>query len=185
MIGTRRNFLALSSVVIGGGLSWAQTARAAAFDLAAIPIEFHERAMRAAMAVGRTAYYPFGAVIVRPPFDELLARGANDSRSNPTYHGEIVTMNDYVARHGNQGWGDCVLYTTAEPCPMCMSALTWARIGAVVYATSIATLTSLGLPQIAIPASEVVAAASFHHVALLGGVLARETDAMFAERLRH
>jgi tRNA(Arg) A34 adenosine deaminase TadA len=116
----------------------------------------------------------------------LLAQGANNSRVNPTYHGEIVCMNDYVELHGNQGWDGCVLYTTGEPCPMCMTALIWAGIGGVVYGTSIATLgQKLGLHQIAISASEVVAAASsFRRVALLGGILANETDAIFAQRLK-
>ena len=103
-----------------------KSAHAAAFDFTHIPTSFHEHAMRAAIEVGRLGYYPFGAVIVRPPAAELLAQGANNSSVNPTYHGEIVCMNDYVAQHGNQDWDGCVLYTTGEPCPMCMSALIWA-----------------------------------------------------------
>ena len=155
----------------------------AAFDL--IPIPFHERAMRAAIEIDRSRRYPFGAAIVRPS-EELLARGADNSSVNPTYHGEIVCMNDYVALHGNQDWAECVLYSTAEPCPMCMAALVWAGIGGVVYGTSIATLIQkIGWRQITISASEVVAAAStFRHVALLGGILASKTDAIFAERLK-
>jgi len=170
--------------MLAGGTWRPGPAAAASVDLAAIPMSFHQRAMRAAIEVGKTGFYPFGAVIVRPPSDDLLARGANNGKANPTYHGEIVTIDAYVAQHGNQGWDDCVLYTTGEPCPMCMSALTWAGIGGVVYATSIETLTKLGLNQIGISAAAVVAAAPFHHVALLGDVLAAETDPMFANRVR-
>ena len=156
------------------------------FDLTHIPASFHERAMRAAIEIGWSASYPFGAVIVRPPSEELLARGVNNSTANPTHHGEIVCMNDYVALHGNQDWEGCVLYTTGEPCPMCMAALIWAGIGGVVYGTSIATISQkLGWRQIGISASEVIDAAStFRNVALLGGILASETDAIFAERLK-
>jgi tRNA(Arg) A34 adenosine deaminase TadA len=45
----------------------------------------------------------------------VLAEGVNDSRRNPVLHGEIVCINAYVAAHGNVGWEDAVLYTTAEP----------------------------------------------------------------------
>jgi tRNA(Arg) A34 adenosine deaminase TadA len=183
---TRRAVVALASAAIATRLTGLRLAHAAAIDLTEIPTSFHEHAMRAAIEVGRSGLYPFGAVIVRPPSEELLARGANNSSVNPTYHGEIVCMNNYVALHGNQDWAECVLYSTAEPCPMCMAALVWAGIGGVVYGTSIATLIQkIGWRQITISASEIVAAAStFRHVALLGGILANETDAIFAERLK-
>jgi tRNA(Arg) A34 adenosine deaminase TadA len=72
-----------------------------------------------------------------------------------------------------------VLYTTAEPSAMCMSALVWAGIGGVVFSTSLAGLKRAGIDQIDIPAA-VVAASPFWHGELLGGVLARETDVLFA-----
>jgi tRNA(Arg) A34 adenosine deaminase TadA len=186
MFTTRRAVVALASAAIATPMAGLKLAHAAAVDLTDIPRSFHERAMRAAIEIGWSGRYPFGAVIVRPPSEALLARGANNSGVNPTYHGEIVCMNNYVALHGNQGWDECVLYTTGEPCPMCMAALIWAGIGGVVYGTSIATISQkLGWRQITIPASEVIAAAStFRHVALLGGILANETDAIFAERLK-
>lgn len=101
---------------------------------------------------------------------------------NPVLHGEIVCINAYVAAHGNVGWDGAVLYTTAEPCPMCMSALIWARIGGVVYASPLATVTrwSGGKPGIAIEARQVVAAAPAFRGGLLGGVLQTEADALFA-----
>ena len=186
MFTTRRAVVASASAAIATRVTGLELAHAAAIDLTHIPTSFHEQAMGAAIKIGQLGYCPFGAVIVRPPAQELLARGADNSRLNPTYHGEIVCMNDYVAHHGNQDWDRCVLYTTGEPCPMCMAALIWAGIGGVIYGTSIATLTKkIGWRQITISASEVVAAAStFRHVALLGGILANETDAIFAERLK-
>jgi tRNA(Arg) A34 adenosine deaminase TadA len=120
--------------------------------------------------------------MVRGANGSLLAEGVNDSRRNPVLHGEIVCINAYVAAHGNVGWEDAVLYTTAEPCPMCMSALIWARIGGVVYASPLATVTrwSGGKPGIAIEARQVAAAAPAFRGGLLGGVLQTETDALFA-----
>jgi tRNA(adenine34) deaminase len=154
-------------------------------DLDAIPLAEHERFMRLAIAQGRrNPAFPFGAVIVRAADLAVMAEGVNDSGQHPVLHGEIAAMNDYVRRHGNQGWGGTVLYTTAEPCPMCKGAIIWSGIGGVVYGTSIATLKQVGFDQIDIPSEAVAAAAPFWNGGRLGGVLAVETDRLFAERER-
>jgi tRNA(adenine34) deaminase len=145
----------------------------------------HEQAMRQAIEEARrNPVYPFGAVIVRADTGEVLARGVNNSRENPILHGEIACMNDYVRLNGNKGWGQAVLYTTGEPCSMCMSALVWAGIGGVVFASSIDGIRRAGIEQIDITARAVAAASPFYSGLLLGGVLAAETDRMFMERTR-
>jgi tRNA(adenine34) deaminase len=145
----------------------------------------HEQAMRQAIEEARrNPVYPFGAVIVRADTGEVLARGVNNSRENPILHGEIACMNDYVRLNGNKGWGQAVLYTTGEPCSMCMSALAWAGIGGVVFASSIDGIKRAGIEQIDITARAVADATSFWKGLLLGGVLAAETDRMFMERAR-
>jgi tRNA(adenine34) deaminase len=150
-----------------------------------IPLAEHERIMRLAIAEARSnPVYPFGAVIVRTSDHTVLARGVNSSIRNPILHGEIVAMNDYVARNGNRDWNAALLYTTGEPCPMCMSALVWAGIGGVVFASSIEAIKRAGINQIEIPARAVIDAAPFFKGALLGGVLAAETDVMFSSRKR-
>ena len=154
-------------------------------DLKAIPMATHERFMRLAIEEARAnPAFPFGAVIVRLPDLQVMAQGVNEGHRNPTLHGEIRTMGDYVERHGNRGWEETILYTTGEPCPMCMSAIVWAGIGGVVYATSIAGLKQVGFDQIDIGSPAVAASASFWRGGILGGVLAEETDRMFAERPR-
>jgi tRNA(adenine34) deaminase len=159
--------------------------RGRAIDLGAIPLAAHERFMRLAIAEARgNPSYPFGSVIIRAGDDRLMAAGMNDSRRNPTLHGEIAAMNDYVSRHGNRGWDGVILYTTAEPCPMCIGALIWAGVGGVVFGTSIAQLTRFGFDQIDIAAASVIRSAPFYRGALLGGVLAAETDRLFANRPR-
>ena len=67
--------------------------------------------------------YPFGAVVVHEASGEVRGRGVNMSIENSMYHGEVVAMNDCVARYGNRGWQECTLYTTGEPCSMCTSAM--------------------------------------------------------------
>jgi tRNA(adenine34) deaminase len=67
---------------------------------------------------------------------------------------------------------------------MCMSALAWARIGGVVYGTPIEKLQQVGINQILLPATTVIAAAPFFHGEILGHVLQSETDALFINRNR-
>lgn len=153
--------------------------------LPAISMAQHERFMRLAIAEGRrNPTYPFGAVIVEPETGEVMAHGVNDSARSPILHGEIACMEDYVRRHGNRGWGPLALYTTGEPCSMCMSALVWAGIGGVVFGSSIDGIVRAGIDQIQIPAQTVIDGSPFYHGTLLGGVLQAETDRLFLERKR-
>src|SRR5580704_5907776 len=114
----------------------------------------------------------------------VLAQGVSSGKTNPILHGEIVAINDYAARHGNQGWADGILYTTGEPCPMCMSAIVWAGLGGVVYGSSISALAEAGIAQIMIDSSAVRDAASFYRGRIMGGILRAETDALFRNRRR-
>jgi tRNA(Arg) A34 adenosine deaminase TadA len=168
-----------------GGLVCLAVARPVRAALPPISTVEQERCMRLAIAEARrNPAYPFGAVIVRPETGELVARGVNDSRANPILHGEIACMNDYVKVHGNRDWSSMALYTTGEPCSMCMSALVWAGIGGVVFASSIDGIRRAGIDQIAITAKQVTDASPFYKGMLVGGVLAAETDRMFMERKR-
>ncbi len=153
--------------------------------LANIPIKNHERAMTAAIVAAlQNPVYPFGAVMTIAKTGEIVATGVNASSVNPTFHGEIVCMNDYLKKFGNKNWKDLILYTTGESCPMCMSALTWAGIGGVVYGSSIRTISQSGIRQINISSRSVVEAADFSPPDLLGGVLEKECDALFINRHR-
>ena len=168
-----------------GGLTCVALARPVQAALPTISMAQHEKSMRAAIEEARgNPAYPFGAVMVRPETGEVAAKGVNNSRENPILHGEIACMNDYVRRSGNRGWGPLVLYTTGEPCSMCMSALVWAGIGGVVFASSIDSIRRAGIDQIDIAARAVADAAPFYKGLLLGGVLAAETDRMFLDRKR-
>ena len=171
-----------------GGLICLPGAKPARAALPPVSMARHEAAMKLAIEQGKkNAAYPYGAVITDAASGDVVAQGANNSYGNPTLHGEIVCINDYVAKHGNKDWDTKILYTTCEPCPMCMTALIWAKIGGVVFASSAfspALVASIGEP-IQIPAQEVIDKASYHKPMLLGGVLAAETDSMFINRKRY
>lgn len=165
-----------------GGLLCVAGARPTRAALPPISNEQHEKFMRLAIEMGRkNPLYPFGAVIVDPASGQVVAQGTNDARSNPTLHGEIVCIDDYVRRNGNKGWGSKLLYTTCECCPMCMTALMFAGIGGVVFATSLEGQRRAGMDPIKITSRQLLDATPFYKGLLVGGVLAEETDRMFME----
>ena len=154
-------------------------------SLTDISLSVHETAMREAINLARkNPEYPFAAVITKASTGQIVASGLNAAGSNPTLHGEIACINDYVARHGNKGWDEMILYTTGEPCSMCMSALVWSGIGGVVFGSSSAIYGQAGMDNIMISAKDVIAASEVWRPALLGGVLSAECDAMFMGRKR-
>jgi len=186
--GSRRHFL--TGLVLGGALGagavwlWQRfgSAAPAARTPPAVPVPAldHERYMRLAIAQAQQVpELPFGAVIVAGASGEVLASGHNRSKENPTVHGEMDAINNLAAKQPPADWSGLALYTTAEPCPMCESAVAWAGIGLVVYGTSMAYLEQLGWWQIDIRAAEVIARTSFRKTALLGGVLAAECNQLF------
>ena len=81
----------------------------------------------------RGAGGPFGAVVIRR--GEVIARGWNrvTSSNDPTAHAEIVAIRGACRRLETFHLGDCDLYTSCEPCPMCLSAIYWAHVRRVYY----------------------------------------------------
>ncbi|MBF6331833.1 nucleoside deaminase [Nocardia transvalensis] len=129
--------------------------------------------------------YPFGAVIVDNS-GRLMAEGVNNSSAHPGYHGEVVAINAYIERYGNTDWSNTTLYTTGEPCAMCISMIAWAKIPRVVWASSVETIRKSGVGQIAISATELAARAHeiYQPEYLLGGVGAEIMDIIFQTRPR-
>ena len=76
---------------------------------------------------------PFGAVIVKD--HEVIGRGNNRviGTNDPTAHAEVVAIRDACSKLGMFQLTDCILYTTCEPCPMCLGAIYWARPHQVYY----------------------------------------------------
>lgn len=153
--------------------------------LSAEELAKHEKYMREAIKESlKNPQYPFGAVIVHRETGEILTRAVNAGFENPILHGEIQAINHYVAEHGNKGWENVALYTTGEPCAMCMGAMAWTGIREVIWATSISGIRNSGISQIDISAKEIAKrSVSFYKpIALIGGVLADEMDKIFEQR---
>lgn len=79
---------------------------------------------------------PFGAVIVRN--GQILASGTNrvTSDNDPTAHAEVVAIRNACKTISNFSLEDCEIYTSCEPCPMCLSAIYWSGIKKVYYANT-------------------------------------------------
>jgi tRNA(Arg) A34 adenosine deaminase TadA len=79
---------------------------------------------------------PFAAVVVRG--DEVIATGTNlvTDSLDPTAHAEVVAIRAACQNIRAFQLADCELFTTCEPCPMCMGAIYWARLGRVYYANT-------------------------------------------------
>jgi tRNA(adenine34) deaminase len=144
----------------------------------------HEAHMRRALEIARgNPDAPFGCVIADGETGEVLAEGLNDAEKSPILHGETDAI-IRLARAPGVEWGRTILYTTAEPCPMCSGAIVWSGIPRVVFGTSIGTLKNLGLPRIDLPCEEVSRRSSFGGFEAVGGVLEEECDALFEEMAR-
>ncbi|KAI8241651.1 Satratoxin biosynthesis SC1 cluster protein 4 [Colletotrichum sp. SAR 10_99] len=146
----------------------------------------------------------FGAVVVNHTaggLGELVCTGANNNQGsgNPTLHGEMVAINNCSAIFTDpQGrynmtpadallaFGDLTLYTNAESCPMCASAIRWAGFKEYVYGTSIDALVDMGWGQITVASKEIFNQSSSlsSETGFLGGVLTNETDGFFSWQFR-
>lgn len=98
----------------------------------------HEKFMRAAAALAEKNVAdgtggPFGAVIVHD--GEIVGEGTNQvtSSNDPTAHAEVVAIRQACEKLETFNLGGCVVYTSCEPCPMCLSAIYWARLDHIFY----------------------------------------------------
>jgi tRNA(Arg) A34 adenosine deaminase TadA len=87
---------------------------------------------------------PFGAVVTRGA--EIVARGWNKvtSTNDPTAHAEMTAIRAAAAAAGSFQLRGCVLYTSCEPCPMCLGAAYWARLDRIVFAATRADAAAAG-----------------------------------------
>lgn len=175
---SRRAVLAAVAAGMAGGVEALFPARAAA-EAVEVPVEADdERLMREAIALAAEADFPFGAVITRD--GAVQARGLNLGRrlADPTAHGEMVAIRRFLAVRPPEELKGTTLYTSGEPCAMCMGAIIWCGIARVVFAATVEDLAAR-IGQITIPAREVARQTPFARVELTGGVLRAEALALF------
>lgn len=109
----------------------------------------HEQAMQAAIKEAYSGITngdggPFGTVIVKD--GQIVGRGHNRVIKNqdPTCHGEIEAIHDACKNLKNFDLTGCTLYTTSEPCPMCLGAILWANINQVYQGCNIEDAEKIG-----------------------------------------
>lgn len=87
---------------------------------------------------------PFGAVIVRD--GKVIATGANQvtSTNDPTAHAEVVAIRNACATLATFNLTGCHIYTSCEPCPMCLAAIYWAHCDAIFYGNTAADAEQAG-----------------------------------------
>ena len=87
---------------------------------------------------------PFGAVIVKDGV--VVAKGHNQviKNNDPTCHGEIMAIHKACKKLGTFDLSGCEIYTTGEPCPMCMAAILWANIEKVFYGCNVLDTEEIG-----------------------------------------
>lgn len=103
---------------------------------------------------------PFAAIVVRG--GRIVGEGTNcvTSSNDPTAHAEVVAIRAACAAIGAFQLDECDLYTTCEPCPMCLGAIYWARPAAVYFASTAADAAAAGFDdafiyeQLALPLAE-------------------------------
>ena len=98
--------------------------------------EFMKRAIELSIESVNKGGGPFGCVIVKN--GEIMSEGSNEvtSTNDPTAHGEIVAIREACKKINNFSLNGFELYSNCEPCPMCLSAIYWARIDKIYYANT-------------------------------------------------
>jgi tRNA(Arg) A34 adenosine deaminase TadA len=126
----------------------------------------HTDWMNKAIDLAKKGSTAFGALIVNE--DQTYIQAFNTTKKDgPTAHAEINAIQKLKQLNYNDA-RKLRLYTTVEPCPMCMSAIVWAGIGLVVFGASIADAAKYG-HQIHITSKEIVEK-SWYSVSLIGGI---------------
>lgn len=132
---------------------------------------------REGLAAGQS---PFGCAIAIG--DRVIARSHNTVvlTTDITAHAEVNAIRAGCLETDNIFLSDAVVATTCEPCPMCMAALHWARVGTVYYGATIADADTAGFNELQFPAAELLSRGG-SEVKLIGDTLAEDCIELFNE----
>lgn len=130
--------------------------------------------MKAAIEIAEKHETPFGAVLAMG--DQLFVAAANETGKlhDPTAHAEVMAIRKLGEHLKKTDLSGFTLYTTCEPCPMCMSAAIWAKIDTVFYGCGIPQIEKY-MNQIGIRANE-IAENSFFDTRVKGGIMIIECE---------
>jgi tRNA(Arg) A34 adenosine deaminase TadA len=132
---------------------------------------------REGIARGQT---PFGACITRHAAVVSCEHNGVWATTDITAHAEIRVIREACRKLGTVDLSGCVIYSTCEPCPMCFSAIHWARIGRIVFGARIADARALGFSELTIP-NAAMKDLGGSPVLLEGDVLRDDCMALFKE----
>lgn len=92
-------------------------------------------ALEEALCAAQEGEVPVGAVLVHSQSGEVLAKAHNQTEllGDPTAHAEMLALTSATSALGGKYLGDCTLYVSVEPCPMCAGAIAWCQVGRLVY----------------------------------------------------
>ncbi|MFH1234349.1 MAG: nucleoside deaminase [Candidatus Diapherotrites archaeon] len=128
----------------------------------------------------RKGQTPFGACIVRRGKAVACEHNRVWADTDITAHAEIVALRRACKKLGKLDLSDCVIYSTLEPCPMCFSAIHWARIPFIVYGASIADAKRVGFNELEI-SNEKMKKSGGLGVKLAKGFMKKECVSLFRE----
>ena len=145
--------------------------------------EFMKLAIRKAQDGIGLGQSPFGSVIVQG--DRVIAATHNTvwRDTDPTAHAEVNCIRAASQVLGTIALHGCTLYSTTEPCPMCLSAIHWAKIGRVVYGAAIADAAAAGFCELHVDA-KLLAEMGRSPLKVESGLLREECAALFSQWLQ-
>lgn len=132
---------------------------------------------REGIAAGQS---PFGAVVVRAGRVVVAAHNTVWRDLDPTAHAEVNALRAAALALSTIDLNGCTLYSTCEPCPMCLAAIHWANVDRVVFGASIADASAAGFRELAISAVSMVSLGG-SPLRVEGGVLREECAGLFRE----
>jgi guanine deaminase len=123
---------------------------------------------------------PFGSAIVRDGAIVAVTHNTVWKTTDPTAHAEVNCIRAAASRLKTISLDGCTLYSTTEPCPMCLSAIHWAKIDRVVFGATIADAAGAGFAELFVSAKD-LGAMGRSPLKVESGLLQQECAALFAE----
>ncbi len=139
----------------------------------------HEYFMKIAIEEAKKGDFPYGTVIVKD--GKVVSKGCNTTikDSDPSAHAEMNTIRNLSKRLESPSLSGYILYSTCEPCAMCIGACIWAGISQIIFGVSINEINDLTDNQINLPSEEIISK-GFTKIKITKGVLKEECKRLYS-----